>query len=97
MPVGHNWKFDLEKTFSLDFGVQFNISIIRIEHVMHKFIAAIENTRKIRSEDLSYNRGKVEKKQREIATPNFQYIIRTRVELYYPWQKTANDRGGEVI
>ena len=61
VPVGHIWKFDLEKTFSLDFGVKCNFSKIRIEHVMLKFLAKTENTRKIRSEESNNNRGKVVK------------------------------------
>ena len=61
MPVGHIWKFDLEKTFSLDFGRKCNFSKIRIEHVILKFLATTENIRKISSEDSNYNRGKVVK------------------------------------
>ena len=53
--VGYIWKFGLEKTSSLDFGV-------RIEHVKLKFPATTENIRKVRSEDSNYNRGKVVKK-----------------------------------
>ena len=45
VPVGHYWKFDLEKTFSLDFGVKGNFSKNRIEHVMFKFLATTENIR----------------------------------------------------
>ena len=81
MPVGHIWKFDLEKTFSLDFGAKCNLSEFRTEHVMLKFLATTENSRKIRSEELNYNRGKKVKNKREIAIRNFQYIIRTRVEV----------------
>ena len=61
MPFGHIWKFDLEKTFSLDFGEKRNFSKIRIEHVMLNFLATTENIRKIRSDDSNYNRGKVVK------------------------------------
>ena len=61
MPVGHIWKFDLEKLFALDFGVKFNFSKIRIDRVMLMFLATTENIRKIRSEDSNYNRGKVVK------------------------------------
>ena len=61
MPFGHIWKFDLEKTFSLDFGVKCNFSKVRIEHVMLKFLATTENIRKTRSEDLNYNSEKVVK------------------------------------
>ena len=61
MPVGHIWKFDFEKTFSLDFGVKCNFSKIRVEHVMLKFLATTESIRKIKSEDSNYNRGKVVK------------------------------------
>ena len=49
VPVGHISKIDLEKTFSLDFGVKCNFKKIRIEHVMLKFLATTENTKKIRS------------------------------------------------
>ena len=61
VPVGHTWKFDLEKTFSLDFGVKCNFSKTRIEHAMLKFLATTENIRKIGSEYSNYNRGKVVK------------------------------------
>ena len=62
LPVGHIWKFDLEKTFGLDFGLKCNFSKkTRIEHVMLKFLATIENTRKIKSEDLNQKPGKVNK------------------------------------
>ena len=46
MPVGNIWKFDLEKTFSLDFAVKCNFSKIRFEHVILNFIATTENMRK---------------------------------------------------
>ena len=59
MPVGHIWKFDLEKLFGLDFGGKFNFPKIRIERVMFMFLATTENFRKIRSENSNYNRGKV--------------------------------------
>ena len=42
MPVGHICKFDLEKTFSLDFGVKCNFSKTRIELVMLKILATTE-------------------------------------------------------
>ena len=64
VPNGHIWKFDLKKTFSLDFGVKCNFSKIRIEHVMLKFLATTENTKKTRSEDSNYNCGKVVKSSR---------------------------------
>ena len=51
MQVGQIWKFDLEKTFSLDFGVKSKFSNIRVEHVMLNFLATTENIRKIRLED----------------------------------------------
>ena len=50
MPVGHIWKFDLEKTFGLDFEVICNFSKIPIELVMLKVLATTEDIRKIRSE-----------------------------------------------
>ena len=59
MPVGHIWKFELEKTCSLDGWMKFNFSNARIEHDMLKFLATIENIIKIRSEDSNYNPGKV--------------------------------------
>ena len=62
MPVGLIWKFDLEKTFGLDFGVKCNFSKIQIEHDMLKFLATTENIIKMRSENSNYNRGKVVKK-----------------------------------
>ena len=61
MPASHIWKFDLEKTFSHDFGVKCNFSKNRIEHVMLKFLATTESISKIRSEYSNYNRGKVVK------------------------------------
>ena len=64
MPVGHIWKFDLEKTFSLNFEVKSNFSKIRIEHVMLKFLATTEKIRKTRSEGSNYNRGKSVKNSR---------------------------------
>ena len=39
---------------------------------MLKFLAKTENLRNITSEKMNYNRGKVVKKQREIAIHNFQ-------------------------
>ena len=39
---------------------------------MLKFLATTEILRDIRSEEMNYNRGKVVKKQREIAIHNFQ-------------------------
>ena len=86
MPVGHIWKFDLEKTFSLDFGVKCNFSKNQIEHVMLNFLATTENTRKIRSDESNFNCGKI------VKICNFQNIIRTRVELSYPWHKAEGDR-----
>ena len=59
--VSNILKFDLEKTFSHDFGVKCNFSKNRIEHVMLKFLATTKNFRKLRSEDSNYNRGKVVK------------------------------------
>ena len=72
MPVGHIWKFDLEKYEKRNFGVKCNFSKIRIEPVMLNFLATTENLRNEKSEPPSYNRGKVVKKQREIAIRNFQ-------------------------
>ena len=43
-----------------------------MEPVKLNFLATTENIRKIRSEHSIYNRGKVPKKQREIAIRNFQ-------------------------
>ena len=61
MPVGHIWKFDVQKTFSPDFGVKCNFSKIRTEHVNVMFLATTENIRKIKSEESNYNRGEVVK------------------------------------
>ena len=73
VPVGHICKFDLEQYEQRDFGVIWNFSKIRIEHVMLNFLATTENLRNIRSERSNCNRGKVvEKKQREIAIRHFQ-------------------------
>ena len=58
MPVGHIWKFDLEKLFSPIFGLKSNFSKSRIEHVMLNFRVTTENTRKIRSEDRATIEGK---------------------------------------
>ena len=54
-------KFALEKTFSLDFWVKCNFSKIRIKHVILKFLAKTENSRKIISEDSNSNCGKLVK------------------------------------
>ena len=61
VPVYHIWKFDLEKTFSLDFGVNFNFSKIGIDNVTLRFLATTEYIRKIRSVDSNYNRVKIVK------------------------------------
>ena len=61
VPVGLIWKFDHEKTFSLDFGVKCNFSKIRIEQVMLKLLATTKKNQKIKSEESNYNRGKVVK------------------------------------
>ena len=52
---------NLEKRFSLDFGVKCNFPKNRIEHVKLKFLATTGSIRKIGSEDSNYNRGKVVK------------------------------------
>ena len=53
VPVGHIWKFDLEKTRTLNFGVKFDFSKIRMEPVMHDFLAITENRkREIRTIEL---------------------------------------------
>ena len=59
MPVGHIWKFDLEKAFSLDFGEKRNFSKIRIVHVMLKFLATTENIRKISGKVVKNRSGKL--------------------------------------
>ena len=51
-----------------------------MEPVKLNFLATTENIRKIRSEHSIYNRGKVPKKQREIAIRNFQ--IQNKRESY---------------
>ena len=84
MPVGHIWKFDLEKHETRSFGRNFNFSKFRMEPVMLNFLATTKNIRKIISEHPIYNRGKVPKKQREIAIRNFQIRNKTRVEPPYP-------------
>ena len=55
-----------------------------MEPVMLNFLATTKNIRKIISEHPIYNRGKVPKKQREIAIRNFQIRNKTRVEPPYP-------------
>ena len=59
MPVDHIWKFDLAEYGQPNFGVKCNFSKIRIEPVMLNFLAKTENLRNTRSEQPSYNRGKV--------------------------------------
>ena len=59
VPVGHIWKFDLEKHKTRNFGRKFNFSKFRMEPVMLNFLATTENIRKIRSEYPIYNRGKL--------------------------------------
>ena len=47
MPVGHIRKFDLERSKkTLDFGVKFNFSKIRMEPVMHDFLAITESQKR---------------------------------------------------
>ena len=48
VPVGHIWKFDLEQRKRHDFGVKYTFTKkkIRIEHVMHMFLATTANIRK---------------------------------------------------
>ena len=46
VPVGHIWKFDLGQRKKHDFGVKWNFSKIRFEHVMLKFLATTENIRR---------------------------------------------------
>ena len=43
VPVGHIWKFDLE---TLNFGVKFNFSKIRMGPVMHDFLAITESQKR---------------------------------------------------
>ena len=62
VPVGHIWKFDLEKHGQRNFGLKCNFSKIRIEPVMLNFLAKTENLRKAKSEPPNYSRGKVVKK-----------------------------------
>ena len=62
VPVGHIWKFDLEKYEQRNFGVKCNFSKIRIEPVMLNFLATTENLKNARSEQPNYNRGKVVEK-----------------------------------
>ena len=62
VPVGHIWKFDLEKHEQRNFGVKKSFSKIRIEPVMLNFCATTENFRNARSKPPNYNRGKVVKK-----------------------------------
>ena len=55
VPVGHIWKFDLERSKkTLDFGVKFNFSKFRMEPVMHDFLARTENQKK-KSEQFQNN------------------------------------------
>ena len=47
VPVGHIWKSDLEQRKKHDFfGVKWNFSKIRIEHVMLKFLAQLKISEK---------------------------------------------------
>ena len=55
-------KFDLEQLLVLVFGCNAIFSKFRIEHVMLKFRATTESTKKMRSEESNYNRGKVVQK-----------------------------------
>ena len=75
VPVGHIWKFDLEHYEQRDFGVKWNFSKIRIEHVMLNFLATTENLRNIRSEQSNYNRGKVVKKAAGNCYSQFPDIV----------------------
>ena len=49
----------LRKARALSFGVKFNFSKIRMEPVMHDFLAITKNRKKKKSEQSSNNRGKV--------------------------------------
>ena len=49
----------LRKAGALNFGVKFNFSKIRMEPVMHDFLAITVNRKKGKSEQSSNNRGKV--------------------------------------
>ena len=86
MPVGHIWKFDLEKYEQRNFGVRCYFSKIRIEPVMLNFLAITENLRNAkRSEQPNYNRGKVvEKSSRKLLFAISKHKNYTRVELSYP-------------
>ena len=59
VPVGHIWKFDVEKHEIRNFGRKFNFSKFRMGPVMLNFLAKTENLRNRRSERPMYNRGKV--------------------------------------
>ena len=59
MPVGHNWKFDLEEYELGNFGMKFNFSKIQLKPVMLNFLAKNGNLRNTRSERPDNNRGKV--------------------------------------
>ena len=45
VPVGHFWKFDLEKHETRNFGRKFNFSSFRMEPVMPNVLATTENIR----------------------------------------------------
>ena len=85
MPVGHKWKFDLEKYERRNFGVKYNLSKIRIEPVMLDFLATTEKPRNARGEQPNYNQGKVvEKSSGKLLFAISRYKNHTRVELSYP-------------
>ena len=85
MPVGHKWKFDLEKYEQRNFGMKYNLSKFRVELVMLNFLATTENLRNARGEQPNYNRGKVdEKSSGKSLFATSRYKHHTRVELSYP-------------
>ena len=78
-------KIDLEQYEQCYFGVKWNFSKIRIEPVVLIFLATTESLRNTRSEQSSYNRGKVIKKSSgKLLFAISRHKNHTRVELSYP-------------
>ena len=94
MPVGRIWEFDLEQREKHAFGVKWNFKLGMSCSTFSRQLKVSGN--KIRRTDLQSGGQKKcplsgQKKQRKIASRNFHYLIRTRRELPYSWQKAESD------
>ena len=92
VPVGPTWKFDLEKTFSLDFGVKCSFQEFELSMSCSGLSRQLKISEKQDQQFRSTNVGKLSK----IAAGNcyLQLPIHNSNEsrLSYSWQKTEKDR-----